>query len=59
MDQNFLELLKQKAGVKLLFLPHAMRQMLRPERMITTLEVRKVIFEGEIIENYPEYYERP
>lgn len=28
--------------------------MSRPERMITTREVKNVIFEGEIIENYPD-----
>ena len=38
---------------KILFLPHALRQMLRPDRMITRLEVMKVISEGEIIEDYP------
>jgi hypothetical protein len=43
-----------KAEEKLLFLPHASRQMMRPDRMISTGEVRKVIFEGEIIEDYPE-----
>jgi hypothetical protein len=39
---------------KLLFLPHAVHQMTRPERMITTSEVRSVIDKGEIIEQYPE-----
>ena len=28
--------------------------MIHPDRMISTLEVRKVIFEGEIIEDYPD-----
>jgi hypothetical protein len=37
-----------------LFLPHAVKQMLRPERMITTEEVRRTIAEGDIIEDYPE-----
>jgi len=54
MIQEFLNLVRQKAAEKLLFLPHAMRQMTRPDRMISTSEVRKVIFEGEIIEDYPE-----
>lgn len=54
MNHEFLKLVRQKAEEKLLFLPHASRQMMRPDRMISTAEVRKVIFEGEIIEDYPE-----
>jgi hypothetical protein len=42
------------AGNKILYLPHAVRQMLRPERMITTREVRRVIGEGSLVEDYPE-----
>lgn len=37
---------------RILFLPHAVRQMLRPDRMITRLEVRRVIENGEIVEDY-------
>lgn len=51
---EFLNLVREKAGEKLLFLPHAVRQMSRPDRIISTAEVRKVIFEGEIIEDYPD-----
>ncbi len=54
MTQEFLNLIRQKAAEKLLFLPHAVRQMSRLDRIISTDEVRKVIFEGEIIEDYPE-----
>ncbi len=54
MTREFLNLVRQKAAEKLLFLPHAVRQMSRPDRIISTAEVRKVIFEGEIIEDYPE-----
>ena len=39
---------------KILFLPHAIKQMSRLDRMITTVEVEKVIEYGEIIEDYPE-----
>lgn len=39
---------------KRLFLPHALRQMSRPDCMITTVEVRSVIEQGEIIEDYPD-----
>ena len=42
------------AGKKLLFLPHALRQMLRPDRMISSAEVRQVIEHGEMIEDYRE-----
>jgi len=54
MTQEYLDLVRTRAAQKLLFLPHAMRQMTRPDRMISTSEVRKVIFEGETIEDYPE-----
>ena len=40
------------AQKRLLFLPHAIRQMSRPERMITTREVEKVVLIGEPIEDY-------
>jgi hypothetical protein len=50
--------MKQKiissARKKILFLPHAITQMLRPERMITPEEIKDAIFNGEIIEEYPE-----
>ena len=54
MTQEYLEIVRSRAKQKLLFLPHAVRQMNHPNRMIRTSEVRKVIFEGEIIEDYPE-----
>lgn len=37
-----------------LFLPHAVRQMSRPERMISTAEVHHVLITGDAIEEYPE-----
>lgn len=36
-----------------MYLPHAIRQMSRPDRMITFQEVREVIETGEVIEDYP------
>lgn len=54
MNHEFLKLVRTKAEEKLLYLTHASSQMMRPDRMISTAEVRKVIFEGEIIEDYPE-----
>jgi len=35
-------------------LPHAIKQMSRPDRMITTDEIREAVLLGEIIEEYPE-----
>ncbi|MDR4505031.1 MAG: DUF4258 domain-containing protein [Candidatus Scalindua sp.] len=48
--------MKQKvisaANKHILFLPHAIKQMSRPDRMITTDEVHKTILHGEVIEEY-------
>jgi hypothetical protein len=50
--------MKQKiissANKKILFLPHAMKQMSHPDRMITANEIRETVLFGEIIEEYPE-----
>ena len=51
---DILELVRIAAGKRILFLPHAIRQMSRPDRMITTADIRRIINEGEVIENYPE-----
>ena len=40
------------AKKKILYLPHAVQQMSRPDRMITPSEVEEVIHNGEIIEQY-------
>ena len=45
---------RHAAGQRVLFLPHAVRQMARPERMITTEEIRSVVEQGEVIEDYQE-----
>ena len=42
------------AKKQILFLPHAVTQMSRPDRMISTDEIREAVFHGEIIEEYPE-----
>ena len=47
-------LARSAAGVRLLFLPHAVRQMSRPDRMITVDEVRGTVLNGEVVEDYPE-----
>ena len=46
--------LRALRGGRLLFLPHAVRQMARTDRMISPKEVRDVIESGDIIEDYPE-----
>jgi hypothetical protein len=51
---TMLSAVRAAAGKRILFLPHAVRQMARPDRMITTTDIRSVIFDGEIIEDYPE-----
>ena len=48
------EIVRERASQRILYLPHAVRQMSRPDRMISTSDVHKVIKEGEIIEDYPE-----
>ena len=40
------------AKKRMLFLPHATKQMSRVDRMISPLDVQKCIFEGTIIEAY-------
>lgn len=49
----FLLLIRKSAKKKCLFLPHAVRQMSRPDRMISPQEVKAVVMKGEIIEDYP------
>lgn len=51
---DMLARVRSAAGIRILYLPHAVRQMLRPERMIRTREVRQVIAEGVLVEDYPE-----
>lgn len=49
----FLEEVRRATQKRLLFLPHAIRQMSRPERMITPQEVERVVMTGELVEDYP------
>jgi Domain of unknown function (DUF4258) len=53
-EAEILTQIRTAARQKILFLPHALRQMLRPDRMIRRTEVRRVIAGGEVIEDYPE-----
>ena len=52
--QNILERVREAAMKHILYLPHALSQMNAPERMISTREVRAVVFHGVVIEDYPE-----
>jgi len=53
-SDSILDRVREAAAKRLLFLPHTIRQMSRPERMITTIEVEAVVLAGEVIEDYPE-----
>ncbi|MEP6945794.1 MAG: DUF4258 domain-containing protein [Acidobacteriota bacterium] len=41
-------------GQRMIFLPRAGRQMARPDRSISSADIRLVIFEGGVIEDHPE-----
>jgi hypothetical protein len=51
---SLLPLVREAAEKKILFLPHAIRQMSRPDRMIRVAEVRSCVTAGDLIEDYPE-----
>ncbi|HSE84152.1 MAG TPA: DUF4258 domain-containing protein [Thermodesulfobacteriota bacterium] len=53
-SKNILELVRQAATKRILFLPHAVRQMSRLDRMISVGEIKQVVRNGEVIEDYPE-----
>jgi hypothetical protein len=53
-SNTILELIRLAGQKKYFYLPHAIRQMSRPDRMITTAEVRSAIENGQVIEDYPE-----
>ena len=53
MSENILEQIRAAATKRLLFLPHAIRQMSRTDRMITSKEVERAVTAGEIVEDYP------
>ena len=54
MSDDIVEQVKYSAQKRILFLPHTIQQMSRPERMITTKEVAIVVATGELIEDYPD-----
>jgi hypothetical protein len=53
-ETDILSLIRQAAAKRLLFLPHAIRQMSCPDRLIAAYEIRAVVERGETIEDYPE-----
>ena len=53
-EVDIINQVRTSAKKKLLFLPHTVRQMSHPDRMISTSEVRSVVSRGIIIEDYPE-----
>jgi hypothetical protein len=54
MSKPFVSIVRQAAQQRILYLPHAVHEMNAPDELITPEEVRAVIFQGEIIEDYPE-----
>lgn len=53
-SQSMMQKIISSANKKILFLPHAIKQMSRPDRIITTDEIRDATLFGEVIEEYPE-----
>jgi len=53
-ETAILQQVRTAAAKRILFLPHALRQMARPERMISVAEIRRVVERGDVVENYPE-----
>lgn len=51
---SILEQVKRAARQRVLYLPHAVRQMSHPDRMITPAEVERIVNTGEVIEDYPQ-----
>jgi Domain of unknown function (DUF4258) len=54
LANDILQRVREAVEKRLLFLPHTIRQMSRPDCMISTTEVEVVVKTGEVIEDYPE-----
>ena len=54
MSNSIVTRIRQGARKRVLFLPHAVAQMSRPDRMISTADVREVIAHGRLVEDYPD-----
>ena len=51
---DFIDIIKRSAQKKIIYTMHALDEMNAEDEMITTDEVKSVVFSGEIIEDYPE-----
>jgi hypothetical protein len=51
---SILDLVRTAAAKHILFTPHAIRQMARPQRMISRADVEGVVTQGVLVEDYPE-----
>lgn len=51
---NIADQIKQAANKNVIYTAHAVDEMNTEEELITTEEVRQVVLNGEIIEDYPE-----
>ena len=51
---DFLDLIRSTAKTKILYTIHAVDEMNEEEELIITDEVRQIVLNGEIIEDYPE-----
>ncbi len=54
MDSSFINDVRTVAKRKIIYTEHAFDEMNKEEDIITAGEVKEVILEGEIIEDYPE-----
>jgi len=51
---DLIELVREVAGKKIIYTLHALDEMNAEDEIITTEEIRHVVLNGEIIEDYPE-----
>ena len=54
MAEDIVEQVRAAGRKRVLYLPHAIRQMSRFDRMITSQEVQTVAETGRLVEDYPE-----
>jgi hypothetical protein len=50
--EAILQKIRKASKRRILFLPHSIRQMSRPDRMIGTRDVKRIIAKGEVVEDY-------
>ncbi len=54
MGDSLLERVRTAAAKRVLYLPHAILQMSRPDRRIDPAEVEETLLHGETVEEYPD-----